>query len=134
MPKANAAATTAAIIVAKLSAEFDTVGHSFKVLTKLTIKDSYSWSGIGYVAAGATGRKEFGGPMVEGPWAYGFGLCHVIDNRGGTGAEMDRLRADGLLFEVAGGELIEVAGTLYEVAIKRSGRDAWVSLNNVEAR
>lgn len=121
-------------IVAKLSTEPNFAGQiARKVLTKLTIKGSYSWSGIGYVAKGETGRKEFGGPMVAGPWAYGFGLCHVIDNHGGTGAEQERLREQGLLHEVDGGERIRVAGTLYEVVVERRGRDAWVHLKNVEA-
>jgi hypothetical protein len=104
---------------------------SLEVLTCLTIKGSYSWSGIGYVAEGDEGRQEFGGPMVPGPWAFGFGLCHVIDNRGGTGAEQDRLRAAGLLFEVEGGEEIEIAGETYTVRIQRSGRDAWVHLDRL---
>ena len=120
-------------IVAKLSTEPNFAGQiARKVLTKLTIKGSYSWSGIGYVAKGETGRKEFNGPLVAGPWAYGFALCHVIDNHGGTGAEMDRLREQGLLHEVEGGERIRVAGTLYQVRIQRSGRDAWVHLDAVK--
>ena len=120
------------IIVAKLSDEPNFAGDiARKVLTKFTIKGSYSWSGLGYVAAGEKGRKEYMGPLVEGPWAYGFGLCHVLDNNGGTGAEQERLRRDGLLHEVSGGELVDIAGTLYRVRIQRSGREAWVHLDNV---
>jgi hypothetical protein len=126
-------ATTKRTIVAKLSDKPNFAGQKAKkVLTKLTIKGSYSWSGIGYVAKGEDGRKEFNGPMVAGPWAYGFALCHVMDNHGGTSAEQKRLREAGLLHEVEGGEKIRVAGVLYEVVITRRGRDAWVDLKNVK--
>jgi hypothetical protein len=110
---------------------FASTPHSMKVLTRLTIKGSYSWSGIGYIGKGDEGRQEQGGPMVAGPWAYGFPLSHVLDNHGGTGAEQARLRADGLLLEVEGGELFEIDGTLYRCIVTKRGRDAWVSFENV---
>ena len=116
-------------IIARLSDKPNFRGEKArKVLTCLTIKGSYSWSGLGYVAEGEVGRQESFGPLVPGPWAYGFPLSHVIDNHGGTGAEQARLRAQGLLFEVEGGELIEIDGTTYTVSILRRGRDAYVNL------
>lgn len=129
--------TTTETIVARLSTESNgLLGTARKVLTRFTIKGTHCWSGLGYVAKGDTGRKVYQGPLVEGPWAYGFGLSLCIDNHGGTRAEQERLREQGLLIEVEGGEQVEIDGTLYEVRIERRGRDAWVHLDNVsgEAR
>lgn len=51
--------------------------------------------GLGGWTRLGTGRIEFGGPLVPGPVAYSFGLCVVIDNHGGTGAESERMQAEG---------------------------------------
>jgi antitoxin (DNA-binding transcriptional repressor) of toxin-antitoxin stability system len=121
-------------LVAQLSAKPRySSDKNLEVLTKLTIKGSYSWSGIGYVAEGDSAiRKDGDRERTPGPWAYGFPLCHVIDNHGGTGAEQARLRAAGLLVEVEGGEEIEIAGVVYLVTLIRRGRDAWVELTTEE--
>lgn len=123
----------ATVVVLSDRATFPSTPNSKKVLTRLTIKGSSSWSGIGYVATGDSARKEMNGPLVAGPWAYGYPLSHVLDNHGGTGAEQDALRAAGLLIEVNGGELFEIDGTRYEVVVVRRGRDAWVDFKKVEA-
>lgn len=71
--------------------------------------------GVGGVAKGQKGRKEFGGPMIAGPWHYVFGLCTVIDNYGGTGAEMAEKRAANLVVEVELGEVILIDGIKYVI-------------------
>jgi hypothetical protein len=51
---------------------------------------------MGGVPVGASGRREQGGQMVPGPWAYVFELATVMDDSGtGTGAESVSMRAAG---------------------------------------
>lgn len=127
-------ATTQTPIVVALAKEPNFRGAiARKCLTRFTLKGSRSWSGVGYVAEGESGVQVHGGPMVPGPWAYGFPLCHVLDNHGGTGAEQQRLREAGLLLELEGGELVEIDGTLYQAVIERRGRDAWLSFTAAPA-
>lgn len=61
---------------------------------------------VGEIRKGETGRKEDGGPLVPGPWAFAFGLATVIDNHGGTQREIDEQRADGLLVEAQLGDVV----------------------------
>ena len=70
---------------------------------------------VGHVPVGEESRKEFGGPMVPGPWAYTYGLCSVIDNHGGTGAEIAKAKDEGRGLEVKDGDLLRVAGHVYTV-------------------
>lgn len=81
---------------------------------------------VGWVARGESGRKVCHGPMVPGPWAYAYGLCTVIDNSGGTGAESARLREAGMEFDVDVGTLLEIDDTVYAVGIRGGGE--WVDL------
>lgn len=120
-------------IVAQLSAQPRYRGDkNLEVLTKFTIKGTYSWSGLGYVAEGdAAIRKDGDREPTPGPWAYGYPLSHCMaaNPEMSTGAEQRRLREQGLLIEVNGGEEVEIAGVVYIVSLIRRGRDAWVQLN-----
>jgi len=72
---------------------------------------------VGVVVKGAEGRRDFGGPMVPGPWAYAFGLCTVIDNHGGTGAEAERNRAANTEHTINDGDLLELDGNVYKIRV-----------------
>ena len=65
-------------------------------------------------------RKVMNGPMVPGPWAYAFALGTVIDTQGGTKAESERLRAQGLEHDVAQGDNLVIDGNEY-IAVAASG-------------
>ena len=82
---------------------------------------NYRRYGIGAVPRGASARKEQGGPMVPGPWAYVYGLSSVIDNHGGTGAERQRKLAEGTEHDVAEGDRLEIDGMTYALRIDRWG-------------
>ena len=84
--------------------------------------------GVGFVPEGDEGRKFMHGPMVPGPWAYAFGLCSVIDNHGGTGAERARNLKAKTEFDVAEGDKVEIDGVLFTVAIRRNGGEPYIDL------
>ena len=63
------------------------------------------------------GRLVFQGPKVKGPHASLFGLCGVIDNHGGTGAENKRAEREGRLFRVKSGDVLEVCGVAYSLSL-----------------
>lgn len=75
-------------------------------------ENGFAGYGFGMIPAGRSGRKETHGPLVPGPWAYAFGLCAVIDNHGGTGADGARGRVEGTCFTVKPGDLLRMADTL----------------------
>ena len=78
---------------------------------------------IGIVDVGESARQEQGGPLVDGPWGYVFGLASVIDNAGGTGREHDDARDAGRwLDEVADGDVLVVDERRYRVDVGRLGR------------
>lgn len=83
----------------------------------LVHKGTYERYAIGGVPKGEEGRQEHGGPMVPGPWHYIYGLCTVIAGNPeyGTGAEMERKDAAGLVFEIWPGMILEIDGLKYEV-------------------
>jgi hypothetical protein len=64
--------------------------------------------GLGFVGPQGTSRREYGGPIVPGPYAYTFGLATVLaaDPAQGTGAEMGRLRHLGMVIDARPGELL----------------------------
>ncbi len=86
---------------------------------------------IGHVAEGENGRQEYQGPLVPGPWAYGFELCTVIDNHGGSARENAEAKAAGRYLDVADGDVISVAGHRYRVRFtSASGRDFELDLES----
>lgn len=69
--------------------------------------------GVGCVRTGNKGRKENGGPLIPGPWAYMYRLGNVIDQTGGSGRESrDRLN-EGTEKWFEHGDLIEIDGVVY---------------------
>jgi len=83
---------------------------------------SVSAFAVGCVREGESGRQEHQGPLVPGPWAYAFPLCSVIDNYGGTGAEIARERAAGNVIDAKLGDVLVVDGRGY-VITKGSNSD-----------
>lgn len=71
--------------------------------------------GIGHVPEGESGRKQSHGCLVPGPWAFVYGLATVIDNRGGTAADIARQRREGKLVEAKLGDILIVAGHEYRI-------------------
>ena len=81
-----------------------------------SINKVYRWK-VGHVRRGEVGRKDYGGAEIPGPWAYGFELCTVIDNHGGTGREMDDASKAGRVVEIDAGDFLEIAGNVYRVEL-----------------
>jgi hypothetical protein len=73
--------------------------------------------GVGGIPKGQTGRKISQGPLVPGPWAFTFGLCTVIDNYGGTGAEIERNEKANREHAVLDGDIVVFDGRKYTVAL-----------------
>lgn len=76
-----------------------------------------SWGSEGF------GRIVFQGPRVQGPHASLFGKCSVMaaDPAMSTGGELRRLDAEGLLFRVESGDILDIDGTRYTVGLCRRG-------------
>lgn len=88
-------------------------GDSLECEVILAKKGGYERYKIGGVPKGCEGRKEHGGPMVAGPWHFIFGLASVIDNHGGTGAEMAKAREAGMVLDLAPGDRLVIDGLSY---------------------
>jgi hypothetical protein len=68
--------------------------------------------GIGYCDDTSTWNQGPGLPRKQGRDAFLYGLSSVIDNHGGTGAEMQRLRSRGLVVEARDGDhLLLITGS-----------------------
>ena len=78
------------------------------------------WMVGGWGATGE-GRIEMYGPKVQGPYAFIVGRSGVIDNHGGTGAEHRRAEAQGLMFRVKAGDVLEMGGTSFTLSVDRRG-------------
>ncbi len=77
--------------------------------------------GVGGWTAEGKGRLVTGGPEVQGPHGFIFGLCGVIDNHGGTAAIRERKRAQGLLIEAKAGDILEMHGDRFEIKVDAHG-------------
>lgn len=80
--------------------------------------------GVGAVPVGQAGNRAIPGSggaveRTEGPWAYVFGLASVIDNAGGTGAEIARNRAAGVELHAEVGDLLEIEGVVYRIDLPK---------------
>jgi hypothetical protein len=73
--------------------------------------------GIGGVPRGQSGRKVFQGPLVEGPWAFAFGLCSVIaaNPERGTWGEIRRNKEAGIEHDVHEGDELVFDGVRYRI-------------------
>lgn len=70
-----------------------------------------------------TGRLVMGGDEIQGPQACLVGLCAVIDNVGGTGAEHARLAERGLLIHAKAGDVLVIGGSEYELTVRGGHAD-----------
>jgi hypothetical protein len=98
------------------------VGH-FKSDATVIIEGSNNpagWGAGGWDATGE-GRLEFCGPLVKGPCAFLYGLCSVIDNRGGTGRLHREAEEAGLMFRAKDGDTFVMEGTEYTLTVDRRG-------------
>ena len=73
---------------------------------------------IGGVGADESCRRVHGGPQVPGPYYWASEHCAVIDNRGGSGAEIKRAREAGLVIEAKVGDWLEIDGTLWLIDVE----------------
>jgi hypothetical protein len=87
--------------------------------------------GIGYCDDTSIWNQGPGLPRKGGRQAYLFGLASVIDNHGGTGAEMRALRAQGLVSEAQAGDVLALVcmdgtesgeTTLWRIECRARGR------------
>lgn len=90
---------------------------------RVLVEGSNNASGWGYGGwtAEGKGRAVDQGPLVQGPYAFAFGLCTVIDNHGGTAAEIEQAKAEGRLYHLKAGDNVEIAGTVYKVVLCKRG-------------
>lgn len=94
-----------------------TVSAIVPKVTRLIVSGVRNSAGfmVGYISAGELARKVSFGPMVPGPWAYAFPLASVIDNHGGTGADIARERSAGTVVYAALGDVVSVEGLEYVI-------------------
>jgi hypothetical protein len=71
--------------------------------------------GIGYVGPAGQCRREHGGPVLPGPYAYLFPLPTVIAADGGTSAESAQLRTDGTEWDATEGDELLIGGQRYRI-------------------
>jgi hypothetical protein len=84
---------------------------------RFTTRRSFSRVMISWTPADGLSRREFQGPILPGPYAAPFELSTVIDNDGGTGAEIRRNEAAGLEHLVEDGDLVRIDGYIHTVSI-----------------
>jgi hypothetical protein len=70
--------------------------------------------GVGAIPVGGKGRKVSMGPEIDGPWAFTFGLCAVIDNN----PERRKAERDADLM-IDEGTLLRIDAKVYRVRIER---------------
>lgn len=88
-------------------------------------------SGVGGWDSTGEGRLVQDGPMVKGPILFGFGLCSVIDNHGGTAKQREDNLASGMEIDVEEGDLVEFAGATFVVKPLVRGRDIWLQFEKL---
>lgn len=83
----------------------------------LSLKGTYRRFGVGAIPRGQSGRKEHGGAMVEGPWAFAFGLASVLSASKAMRERDAAQRAQDIVVE-DGSELL-IDGVWYTVRVER---------------
>lgn len=76
---------------------------------------------LGEIPHGSEDRKDHGGPMVPGPWAYAFGLGSYItsDPNRNSGADHRRKMAEGSEHLVRNGSTLRFpSGSVYVVRVR----------------
>lgn len=117
---------TVTITTTKTASEMH--GNRIETILTLPHRGYRKRFGLGFVPEGHEGRQTFQGEMVPGPWAYAFGLCSVIDNHGGSGAERQRNLAANTEHDVEEGDTIIIDGNSYVVKVTRNGFEPYLNL------
>jgi hypothetical protein len=81
--------------------------------------------GVGYCDDTSTWNQGPGLPRKQGRDAFLYGLSSVIDNHGGTGAEMERLRGRGLVVEAQAGDHLLLVTAPSGVGTEPSEQTLW---------
>lgn len=96
---------------------------------RMMVKGARNFVGyrVGFCRRGYSARQIDSGPLVPGPWAFTFGCAAILDNHGGSRAEMDGERANGLLIEATPGDVLTYDGESYRIEFHPQGRE-WIEL------
>lgn len=99
-------------------------GH-YKSDAMVVVAGYHSRFGIGGWDETAKGRIKDGGPMVQGPHLYCYGLASVIaaNPMDGTYGDIQRAKAAGLWVELKVGDRVTVRGDVFEVQPHAWNRD-----------
>lgn len=104
-----------------VAARFKRKGKAMKTLKNDTILlvagGNLAGYGVGFVPEGFSERKETGGPLIPGPWAYSWARASVMDNHGGTGAELEKLQEAGRIVKAKAGETVKIDGRQYTIRL-----------------
>jgi hypothetical protein len=102
---------------------------SRKILIRLFVEGARNIVGyrVGYVPRGCEARQIDGGPVVPGPWAFTYGCVAVIDNYGGSRAEIDGEEANGGVIRAKVGDRLVIDGVAYRIGFNPQGRE-WLTL------
>ena len=84
--------------------------------TILRIKGTYYRHMVGCCKRGESARKEYQGALIEGPWAYTFGLCAMITSHDRSDEIANEEKRT---IEVETGNQVIVDEVLYEVVVNR---------------
>jgi hypothetical protein len=71
--------------------------------------------GLGFVSADGHARRDAGGPVLPGPYAYAYGLPTCVSINGGTGAEMRAARAAGNVIDAELGDVLIFQGSFWRI-------------------
>ncbi len=85
--------------------------------TRLLVAGSGNYAGFSvcYCPKGSSARRVYKGPLVPGPFCDTFACASVMDNHGGTGAELAREDAAGNLLNLQMGDLVRVGDEIYSI-------------------
>jgi hypothetical protein len=96
-------------------------GHEVHVLLKgtrlLHLKGTYNYYHVGAMPRGQSGRKDYCGPMVPGPWAFANQQATVLSDSAAFRARDAAERADAI--EVEAGSTVWIDGVQYRVGVDR---------------
>lgn len=109
------------------------IGVQWRVLVAGTENGRIGY-GVGEVPPGQQGRQVNQGPLVDGPFAYLFGLSGSITNNPltGTKADIERERADGRLIEAEPGDILNIDGRDYLIVVSARRYPSLVLLDKVD--
>lgn len=76
---------------------------------------NYAGFTIGLVPEGYMSRLVDQGPLVPGPSAYAFANASVLDNHGGTGAELRKAESESRVFHAEIGDVLDLGGVFFRI-------------------